>query len=58
MNFVSVLQCFYNEMTSPVDEETAVNIVFLDFYKSFHSVPHKVLVDKLLMYGLDRQMIR
>lgn len=45
-------------MTSPVDEETAVNIVFLDFYKSFHSVPHKVLVEKLLMYGLDRQTIR
>lgn len=55
MSFVSVLHCFYNEMTSPVDEETAVNIIFLDFCKPFHSVPHRVLVE---MYGLDGQMIR
>jgi len=49
-NFVK----FYDEMTGLVDEGRAVDSVYLDFSKSFdtksfHTVSHKILEEKLLM---------
>lgn len=35
-----------------------MDIVFLDFSKKLDTVPHKILIDKLLMYGLDEQTAR
>lgn len=46
----------YDETTGLVDEGTAVNIVHMDFSKAFHTVPHKSLIEKLMMSGLDEQV--
>ncbi|GAB0206675.1 mitochondrial enolase superfamily member 1 [Grus japonensis] len=49
---------FYDEMSGLVDEGRAVDIVLLDFRKAFDPVSHKILIEKLLMYGLDEQTVR
>ena len=49
---------FYDEMTGLVDKGRAVDIPYLDFNKAFDTVSHKILTDKLLMYGLDKQTVR
>ncbi|KAK4807097.1 hypothetical protein QYF61_018438 [Mycteria americana] len=46
---------FYDETTGLVDEGRAVDIVYLDFSKAFNTVSHKILIEKLLTYGLDEQ---
>ncbi|GAB0187927.1 cAMP-dependent protein kinase inhibitor alpha [Grus japonensis] len=51
----SCLTNFYNEMTGPVDERRAVDIVYLDFSKALDPVSYKILVEKLFLYGLDEQ---
>lgn len=40
-------------MTSMVDEVRAMDIVYLDFSKAIQD-----LIDRLLIYGLDWQMVR
>ncbi|GAB0182921.1 mitochondrial enolase superfamily member 1 [Grus japonensis] len=49
---------FYDEMTGLVDEKAIVDFIYLDFIKAFDIVSHKILIDKLLMYGLDEQTVR
>ncbi|KAK4818869.1 hypothetical protein QYF61_021074 [Mycteria americana] len=49
---------FYDETTGLVDEGRAVDIVYLDFCKAFDTVSHKILIKKLLKYGLDEQTVR
>lgn len=45
---------FYDERTGLVDEERAVDIVYLEFMKVFNTVSHPViLTDKLLRHGLE-----
>ena len=41
-------------MTGLVDEEKAVDIVYLDFNKAFDTVSHSILLQKLAGHGLDR----
>ncbi|GAB0204008.1 hypothetical protein GRJ2_002866400 [Grus japonensis] len=48
---------FYDEMTGLVDEGTTVDIVYLDFRKTFDAVSHKILLEKLMIYGLDEQTV-
>lgn len=36
-------------------KQTAVDIVYLDFRKAFNTASHKILIGKLLEYGLDGQ---
>ncbi|PKU43601.1 rna-directed dna polymerase from mobile element jockey- hypothetical protein [Limosa lapponica baueri] len=49
---------FYDEMTDVVDERRVLGIVYVDFTKAFDTVSHKILRDKLTMYGLDKQRVR
>ena len=36
-----------------MDEDKAVDVVYLDFSKTFDTVPHSILVEKLATHGLD-----
>jgi len=47
------LIAFYDGMTGWVDEERAVDVVYLDFSKAFGTVSHNILVGKLRKCGLD-----
>jgi len=48
-NFIN----YYDEMTDLVDKSRAGIIVYLDFRKTFNTVPHKVLIKKLMKYRLE-----
>lgn len=50
-NFIN----FSAKMPGLVDEERAEDVVYLDFTETFDTVSHKVLRDKLLLFGLDRE---
>lgn len=40
------------------NEVRAIGIVYLNFSKAFNTVFHRILTDKLLMYGLDEEAVR
>lgn len=48
----------YDAMTSLVDERRAVNIFYLEFNKAFDTVPCKIIIEKLIKYGLDEKTMR
>ena len=41
-----------------VNEGRAVDVVYLDFSKAFDTVSHKILIEELLMYGMDEQRVK
>lgn len=45
-------------MNGLVDEEKVVDIIYLDIRKAFDTVSHKILIEKLLMYGVDEQTVK
>ncbi|KAK4824064.1 hypothetical protein QYF61_009915 [Mycteria americana] len=49
---------FYDEMTGLVDQGRAVDVVYLDISKAFGTVSHRILIEKLMKYGLDEQTMR
>ncbi|PKU39747.1 rna-directed dna polymerase from mobile element jockey- hypothetical protein [Limosa lapponica baueri] len=48
------LIAFYDKVTCSLDVERGVNIVYLDFFKAFCTVPRSLLIEKLVLYGLDK----
>ncbi|PKU45823.1 rna-directed dna polymerase from mobile element jockey- hypothetical protein [Limosa lapponica baueri] len=48
----------FDEMTGFVDKGRAVDIVYLDNSKAFGTVSHRMLIEKLMKYGLDEQTVR
>jgi len=44
---------FYDQVTHLVNEGNAVDGVYLDFSKTFDTVPHSTLLEKLAAHGLD-----
>ncbi|GAB0186362.1 mitochondrial enolase superfamily member 1 [Grus japonensis] len=45
---------FCDQVTHLVDEGKAVDVIYLDFSKTFDTVSHSVLLEKLVAHGLDR----
>ncbi|KAK4831655.1 hypothetical protein QYF61_018622 [Mycteria americana] len=43
---------FYDQVTCLVDEEKAVDVLYLDFSKAFGTVSHSIFLGKLVAYGL------
>ncbi|PKU42894.1 rna-directed dna polymerase from mobile element jockey-like [Limosa lapponica baueri] len=49
---------FCNKVTPLVDEGKTIDILYLDFSKSFDTVTHSVLLEKLAAYDLDESTLR
>jgi len=43
----------FDNVTRPVDEGKAVDVVYLDFSKIFDTISHNILLEKLAAHGLD-----
>lgn len=44
---------FYNKVIEDYDENSAADVIYLDFRKAFDTVPHKRLIKKLKAHGID-----
>ena len=44
---------FYDQVTHLLDEGNAVDVICLDFSKTFDTAPHSILLEKLAAHGLD-----
>ena len=49
---------FYDLVTRLVDDGKAVDVIYLDFSKSFDTISHNILLRKLAAHGLDRHTLR
>lgn len=45
---------FYKGMTGLVDVGRVMDVVYLYFTKAFDTVFHKIFIDKLTKYGIDK----
>ena len=51
------LLCFFEEITTWVDEGSPVDVIYLDFQKAFDKVPHQRLILKLKSHGMGNSII-
>lgn len=56
-NVQSALYTFVNEISSAVDESQSAVAVFCDLSKAFDCVNHKLLIHKLLKYGIKGKVL-
>ena len=49
--------CFFEEIAKWLDEESPVDIIYLDFQKAFDKVPHQRLLLKLKAHGIGDGII-
>ncbi|PKU28590.1 rna-directed dna polymerase from mobile element jockey-like [Limosa lapponica baueri] len=56
--FLRNLIAFYDKVTCLVNVGRAVNIVYLDFFKAFDTVPHSLSLEKLMHYSLDEWSVQ
>ena len=53
---LSNLLTFYNELFTEFDNTRSLDIVFLDFQKTFHKVPHAKLLLKIKELGITGKL--
>ena len=51
------LLCFLEEITKWVVDGSPVDVIYLDFQKAFHKVPHQRLICKLKSHGMGNSII-
>ena len=49
--------CFFKEITKWVDDGSSVDVIHLDFQKSFDKVLHQRLIFKLKSHGMRNHII-
>ena len=54
MQLLSVME----HWTRCIDDGTSVDVVYLDFQKTFDKVPHRRLLTKLEAYGVNGSVLR
>ncbi len=54
----TILATFYDRVTSHIDGNSVVDVVFFDFQKAFDTVPHHVLISKLAKCGIEHRALQ
>ena len=49
---------FFEELTRKIDQDKAVDVVYMDFSKAFDKVPHGRLIQKVKSYGIRGELVR